>query len=196
MKKALLFLCVVAFFSCGEPIPRVTIDYQPDLDGYIQFSTNDSAYCNSFRTHLEASTSAVFTNLEVTCKKISGFKDFTYGVVFCAKDLNNYYVVLISTIGTYRVNKMKNGVMTTTIPATGTAFLTQGYNQNNKVGITRSPAGLFTISFNNSPGNNFTDTDFADGMQYGFLTSIGRTQDEKFPSIPVDVRFRVDAVAP
>jgi hypothetical protein len=116
MKKVFLVLCALALVvSCKQPadLSVQTILFAPDGNGYIQFYTNDTAnlglgWLDNYPSTAPSLATAPWT-VSVTMQKNSGAIGYGVGCIFCYADFSNFYRVLISWNGGYRVDKKVAG---------------------------------------------------------------------------------------
>jgi hypothetical protein len=195
--KGLLFCLAIAGIASCEPTPLVTIEWEPDGNGFIQYQTNDPANASQGFHILYPSTDHVPMTLsfpvEVIVKKVVGSVGGGYGIVFCAVGDQNYYKILISRAGVFKITKVVAGsdnvIRDWDYPAV--ANLEPGINTNNKIKVTRTdPAGIFTVYFNDVQETTFVDTTFSGG-QSGFCVFVADKITEYFPTSTVDVRFQM-----
>ena len=192
----LLGLGMLVLNSC-VPTPLVTIEWEPDGNGFIQYQTNDPANASQEFHILYPSTDHVPMTLlfpvEVTVKKVVGSVGGGYGIVFCAVDDQNYYKILISRAGTFAiilvVDGSDNPIRKWDYPAIAT--LHPGYNTENTIRVTRTdPVGSFNVYFNNVWEDTFQDT-LVSGGKSGFYVHVSDKITEYFPASMVDVRFKM-----
>lgn len=165
-------------------------------DGYYQFYTNDAQLLN-YMFWLPFSNkedpAAIFGSFTGVAKKVSGSPDYAYGFLFCytvtGAEVDDFYYVLISTHGNYKVGKKKGADWTPLQDWTSASALKSGMNTENIVTVARTGNGEFAISFNGVASYSFTDTSLTAG---GFapVLFIGKAGEEDFPNNPVDVRFK------
>jgi len=169
-------------------LPVSTIEFEPDGNGFIQFSTNDPQKRGTWWN--------LYDNIndrniyEIECKKMSGAKNIGYGMVFGASNTDNreYYLLGITTQGDYWIGKYSNEKFTTIKDWAESEKLSTGYNTINTLKVVKNGTS-FTVFLNGSEVYQFTDTEIS-GDRLGYWTSIGSEKDESFPNTPVDVRFR------
>jgi hypothetical protein len=194
MKKYLL-LCVpllILFFSCKQ-VPIETIEWVNDGQGYLQYSTNDEAKCNYSMLHnCSGSYEMPMATLEVRVKKVSGAIAGPFGCIFCREDWDNFYRVLISVEGWYKISKKVDGTYSTIIDWTATGNILQGLGQVNVIRITQSGSS-YSVYINDlvTAVTVFGDTDLDNGGESGFCAVVLAEDDEDFPDVPVDVRFKM-----
>jgi len=186
----LLILGIAVLNSC-TPTPIVTILWEDDGNGFIQFQTNDPDNENQAFMKLYPSTiENPLVLLEVTVKKVSGAAGAGYGIAFCAFDDQNYYMVLINIGGEYRIAKVVFGNLynLTTDWITSSHLITD-YNSVNTLRITK--LGIrYTLNINGADENFFDDTSFTGG-QSGFVVYVATKGLEYFPAGVVDVHFQM-----
>jgi len=192
----LLCLVVVVLNSC-TPIPIVTIEWQEDGNGFIQFQTNDPENASQGFHILYSSTDynpmTILEPVEVIVNKVVGSVGGGYGIVFCAFDDQNYYKILISRAGVYKISKVIGGtdnvIREWDYPVNATIY--SGLDKPNKIQVARQhPAGSFTVSLNNVQEPTFVDTTLIGGRS-GFYVNVSDVSSEYFPASMVDVRFQM-----
>lgn len=131
------------------------------------------------------------TTVTATVKKMSGSINYGYGIVFCFKDSNNFYRLLINEAGYYSLYALVGGNSSAVIPwsTTPSANLTNGFGVDNVISVTQQSPGNFSLNFNGNQETLFSDSNFIGGTS-GFAASIDVQSNENFPNIPVDVRFK------
>lgn len=68
--------------------------------------------------------------------------------------------------------------------------LNKGYNVENIIRVEYVPATkTFDIYFNGEYEPSFTDSTFTGG-KFGFFATVGKEEDENFPSTPVNILFK------
>ena len=212
----LLFSISLLFFvsSCTqqalEPsvindLPVKTIGWAYDEDGFRQYYTNDIVKFNRDDQHLSF-FDATMDTLELQVKKNSGYEHQGFGVIFCYRDYNNWYKLLITINGYYRISKKVNGVYSYYyndgegwVASSNrnwpyNEFLRTGYGKTNDIKIKRI-AGEFQFVFNGQEVFSFQDSSFSGGAA-GCILAIGNSDQEKFPDSPVDIRYKMLSYKP
>jgi hypothetical protein len=189
-----LVLALLLFTITCENEPAIeTIEWEPDGSGFRQYKTNDSQYYDwafwywkgtSYQNPLTAFT------VEAEAKRISGCGGYGVSIIFCLQDTQNFYVLDISTYGSYNVYKRLNGSWEMIIGWTFSNYINTGYNVINNLKVTYDGANTFTIYLNGSSVDSFTDSSFSGGNA-GYLVDIADEDCENFPDEPVDVRYRM-----
>ncbi|NOX65801.1 MAG: hypothetical protein GXO85_08370 [Chlorobi bacterium] len=199
-KKLLYFFIIVILiiisFSCtnesGLKKTVKTVSWEDDGNGYIQFSTNDVTKCgieNYF--HSSSDDQDPFTSATFYLIHKSGYESAEYGAIFCYNDIDNYYKILIINSGKYFVSEEYNGSSTNVDTGwISTSNLKTGYDKINKINITRDSNGKFTIYINDANTYSFTNTDLTGGSN-GFYSRTDSKENENFPDIPDDTRFKI-----
>ena len=182
--------------SCNEGIPRETIKWEEDGNGYIQYSTNDEDkfYTWSISTYL-ATDQADYSGTTFSFVRKNGPLGAPYGGVFCFQDSNNYYRILINGNGKYQIVSKVSGNFTYITPDwIDSADLLTGYNQINEIEIIRNTGTSdFTININGVLNEFYNNTDFDSGTS-GFYTYIlSNYTGEYFPYEANDTRFKITA---
>ncbi len=187
--------------SCGHSgnnsiiLPSIqTIAWQLDGNGFVQYYTNDAQYLGYGFFHAYAQTDeSQMSTVTATVKKQSGSLSSGYGIVFCYKDSNNFYRLLITTTGHYCVHAKTGGTYSTIIPwtATPSLHLNVGTGVENEISVTEQTLNHFTVYFNGMFETTFSDANFSGGSA-GFYLGVSPTT-ENFPYIPEDVRFKLSS---
>jgi hypothetical protein len=193
----LMVLCLAFGFvlvGCPDPnkVTPVTIEWQKGTDGFIQYSTNDPkkyayAFWNSY-----VNSSGDVNVYEIECKKISGYSNIGYGMIFGFVDNNNYYSLIITNTGYYQIGKRVKGTTTVVQAWLTSTHLNTGSNVLNTLKAVYSPTDKrYTVYLN---GNNVAmfneDANVTGGTKIGFYASVSSQANENFPDTPVDIRFR------
>jgi hypothetical protein len=190
----LAVLAALLLLSCEPPV-YTTIEWEPDGDGFVQYSTNDPHYYSTAHSlPLAVEHETPMTTVTATVKKMSGSSVGGFGIVFCYQDENNFYRLLITTDGHYDVWEIEGGTWNEQVPWTYTPYLNTGLGVENDIGITKdlpSP-GDFTVTLNTYNVMFFTDSSLAEG-DAGPCLWVGSYSEENFPEIPEDARFKMDA---
>ncbi len=179
-----------------KTFPAKTIEWVEDENGFIQFFTNDKSNLGfGFLTWSNDSYEDPMDTVEIEVKKVSGNENMGYGILFCFQNPENYYRLLITTSGWYRISAKNDGEFFS-LPWMESEYLNQGLNEINKIKITRQVNTennvIFSVCFNENEAavvDNSYFTTFTGGY-YGFYVGVGNSEDENFPQIPVDVRFK------
>lgn len=192
-----LFIIIMVFtFSCDNgsttPAPVIeTILWESDGYGYIQYSTNDEAnYGIGKYNYYPTSDQLPHSNTTYYLIRKSGSMGAGYGGIFCYNDSSNFYRFLISGYGSYKISEKIDGTYTTLQDWIFSADILTGYDQLNKIEITRDGSGIFSIIIN----DNLTDTFNPNGTDSGFsgfYTYISTSDNELFPDEANDTRFKM-----
>ena len=187
---AALWLCIA---SCSDPYSASieNINFREDGEGFLLFYADIPGYYNrGFYHFLNGSKQTPMMVVRSQVKKISGFDDVGYGIVFCMQDNGDYYRLLVKTDGAYSVTRKSGELKTPLIDWTSSEYLSQGYDVMNEIMVmydyTRQ---RFTVFFNEVAETSYVDTFFSGGYS-GFYAIIGPEEMEQFPDEPVDIRFR------
>ena len=185
---------LIILASCPEQsgvIDIVTIDWEPDGQGFIQFYTNDEQDYGYYFIHIPSGASeATMTTAEVEVKKISGASSAGFGIIFCGTNIDNFYKLLISLNGNYRMSKKVSGLYTDLIPwSSSGGSLNASYGVVNKIKVQFDGTDTFSIFFNDVFVDSVVDTSFSGGDS-GYYAYVS-DDNESFPDTPVDVRFRM-----
>jgi len=178
-------------------IPIVTKIGEPDGDGWVQFTSNDPkkyAAADSMAGNYSLRDNPNGDSYEVTAKKISGFYNEPFGMIFCGSD-SAFYQLNINLDSRYNVIRQAvSGNGTTSgevlIPWTKSNHLEEGYNRENSVKAVKN-GNVVTLFFNGQEENSFTEPNPLNGKKIGLAVHYGKEGQENFPEIPVDVRFLV-----
>jgi len=187
----------ISAFSCknsGGVTDTVikTISWEYDGNGYEQYSTNDSAEYGIKSYFTDSTyTQDPYSSATFYLIRKSGYDRAEYGGIFCYKDFNNYYRIVINNYGEYYISeRFKSSSTSITTDWTFTSNLIAGYDKVNKIKVERDSNGKFTIYINDSNTYTFTNTDMAAGAS-GFYTHIDSEDKEQFPAKPNDTRFKI-----
>lgn len=169
------------------------IEWELDMDGFVQYFTNDSEkYDSSWWTFYENINAPGIYQIE--CKKMSGCKTDGggYGMMFGASDTDNYafYHIELETTGHYALFKHRNkkeGYITIK-DWTKSEKLFTGYNTINSLKVIKDGPS-YTVFLNDNQVYQFTDKEIT-GDRMGYWVEISSESVESFPNVPVDVRFR------
>lgn len=196
-------ICSILLVSCPTtikeeviitPTKTQTLDWQKDSESFIQFYTNESKYSGlSGNTLWNWGTvkNNPITYVETELKKISGDKNYGYGIIFCVQDTGvDYLSVVIDIEGNYQVIREVNNVTSILKKWALSTNLKKGYNVINKIKAEYKGNKKFSIYF-----NDVLETDVMDnispeltGGYFGY--AVGISNMENFPDVPVDVRFK------
>ena len=194
--KTTIFLLVILLVLLSSSCYRwdiYTIEWEVN-GSFRQFATSDRENFNtSFLWWDDSSFQSpmMATPVEAEIKKISGYEGGGYGIVFCAQDTENYYLLLITVNQTYAVLECVGGNFNYLKTFSDSGNLLAGYDTVNKVKIEYVGSNTFEISFNgNPPSGSFIDDSFSEGYA-GYAVRVSIKENEILPQIPVDVRFRL-----
>jgi len=164
------------------------IEFELEQDGFKRFSTNDPREYDSSWWRLYGN--GYDNTYEIDCKKMNGAYNYGYGMLFGASntDARRYYLLLITTDGDYSIGKFSNDKYTIIKDWAKSEKLNTGYNTINTLKVVKNGT-TFTVYLNGSQVHQFTDTEIS-GDRFGYGVSIGSKNDEAFPDMPLDVRFR------
>jgi hypothetical protein len=176
-----------------------TILWEADASGDTQFYTNDSRYMGpdegySYWVYGSVSETTMSSDYIVGVYKVSGSKSYYSGPIFCVQSSGNFLTVMINTERQYEIGKVIDGVYSTVIVDNTTSTdLYSGFNVMNKIKVSQTAAGTFKVVFNDAEANAVTFQDNGTtpftGGKFGFMTTV--SAEEVFPSVPVDVRFKL-----
>jgi hypothetical protein len=99
---------------------------------------------------------------------------------------------LIDAVGQYSVYARINGIDTAIIPWSITASpnLNTGVGVENLISVQQVTSGDFVIYFNGIQETTFKDITFSGGTA-GFAAYVSTQDEENFPNVAVDVRFKL-----
>jgi hypothetical protein len=171
-----------------------TVEFELDDEGFSQLATNDPENYGYVLWGVESEEIAVPNVYELECKKISGYEECGYGMVFETSHENKekFYAVLISADGYYTIFKsvgteLEDETIITDWVESDT--INTGYNELNKIKVIKADS-TYTVYINDIEVDEFTDADdFGDNI--GLYVEVGYEDEESFPQIPVDVRFKL-----
>ncbi|MDR0908870.1 MAG: hypothetical protein LBM77_03805 [Spirochaetaceae bacterium] len=179
----------------GSPVVSTT-EFVSTNDGWVKFKTNDPEnFDYSFWRYYQHEGDTY----ELEVKKISGASNTGYGMIFCAdNNSGEYYLVMITTTGYYRVAKRNSTEQTTidtenTDPANDNGWtesdtIEKGYNKVNKIKVVKTD-DTFILSFNDEETDTWTDSSY-NHPYIGPYVAINNEQNEDFPDTPVEVYFK------
>ncbi len=184
-----LMLSVFLLVSCGEN-RVVTIPWEPDAQGFRQFSSNNQLVAESLAyLPLSDLSQEPFSAYELQVKKMSGDYSAGYGMLVNYLDESNYTLVLISLDGAYCVESLVNGTYRSHCAWTQEPSILSAYGDTNIIRLTQNAAGNYDLHINGSFINRYTDLPRTGGLQ-GYALIISGS--ENFPQVPVDVRFKAE----
>jgi hypothetical protein len=206
---ALFLFLITACLSCSSgkddaaatsTDPTIqTIAWQQDTDGFLQYSTNDTALYSSHQWHTNNTIQTTMTSVEAQVKRISGYSGAGYGIAFCYQSSSDSYGIIITTTGHYLIIKKVSGVSsyyvsgswTTTQPSSwpSSSNLNTGLDTINDIKVINAGGGNFNLYFNSAWETSFTDSTFTGGDS-GYGVFISDSSHENFPTTPSDVRFK------
>ena len=169
-----------------------------DNDGTLQYMTNDPATYNKFYYNYSLNPNVNPNVYECSVKKISGNDDYGFGIVFCVDDTDknnvSYYRFFITVRGMFTVAKRTGNTWADVTPVSWrySSFIKTGYNIYNTLRVERtdhSNGATFRILINGNLAATFNDTTPINGGKAGPVVSINVMEEERFPSVPVDVRY-------
>lgn len=196
MKKTvliLLFVFLLVLSGCGgggshNDLPVNNIQWQDDDNGFLQFYTNDQNYYNYYFVHCYDNTENL-TSYTMELKKVSGYRNMGYGIVYSYADINNFNCILIDTYGAYSVWTVSKGTWTKYQDWDNPALLKTGFNVVNTITIGDDTSTFSNLIFNGSRA--WCSIPRPSG-KYGFIAFIGDSSLENFPNTPEDMRFKND----
>jgi hypothetical protein len=201
---AVLILLLVSACSKGEDSASTgtavqTIAWQTDANGFLQYSTNDTALYGTGNRHTNNTIQSTMTSVEAQVKRVSGSSGTGYGIVFCYQDSGDFYRIIITETGYYRIDKRvlginyyyTGGIWSTTTPSSwpSSSHLITGYDNTNDIRVVSTGSGNFDVYFNGVYETSFNDATFTGGDS-GYDASVSDSSREQFPSTPADMRFK------
>ncbi|MCX5848739.1 MAG: hypothetical protein NTW65_04760 [Deltaproteobacteria bacterium] len=203
---ALILFLITACLSCSSgsnddaaTTTTTTIAWQPDADGFLQYSTNDTALYSTSHYHTNNTIQTTMTAVEAQVKRISGSATTGYGIAFCYQDVDNFYQIVIVNSGHYLISKKVSGIYyyydsglwVTTNPSSwpSSSQLNAGFDTINNIKVVNAGGGVFDVYFNGLYETSFTDTTFTGGDS-GYFAYVSSSLLENFPSTPADMRFK------
>jgi len=206
---ALFLFLITACLSCSgggsdaapaSPTPAIqTISWQPDADGFLQYSTNDTALYSSHHGHANNTIQNTMTYVEAQVKRVSGYSGAGYGIAFCYQSSSNSYGVIITTTGRYLIVKIVSGIYSYYVSGSWTTTqlsswptssnLITGFDTINDIKVVNNGSGNFDLYFNDVLETSFADSTFTGGDS-GYGVFISDSSRENFPATPSDVRFK------
>ena len=195
LKGMLLATVIIITLTCMSCYRWDIYTIEWEVNGsFRQFATSDRENFNtSFLWWDDSSFQSpmMATPVEAEIKKISGYEGGGYGIVFCAQDTENYYLLLITVNQTYAVLECVGGNFNYLKTFSDSGKLLAGYDTPNTVKIEYVGSNTFEISFNgNPPSGSFIDDSFSEGYA-GYAVRVSYEGYEILPQIPVDARFRL-----
>jgi hypothetical protein len=190
VESVLVCLVLLSVTAC-TPTPPENIYWEPDGSGFIRFRTDDPRNADQGFMKLYDTTQEdpMTTPVEVTVKKILGSVGGGFGVVFCALNDQNYFKVLISIAGTFKISRVIAGGDNILRDWTDSPQLLHDYNMENTIKITNPGDGLFYLYINGVEQTNFSDYTVTGG-QSGFFAHVSTAENE-YEQGWVDVRFKM-----
>jgi hypothetical protein len=177
------------------PTPVIeTVSFAKLENGDVQFKTNDSVYRDpdgSTLWKLGSVSDASMISVVADVAKISGVSTKGFGIVFCAQDDQNFLAILIDIDGFYLpIRVVANVVEDLDTSWKFSEALLRGYNITNRIEVIDAGSNAFNLRFNNNDVETFSvkTEPFWTGGRYGYIAAVANNED--FPLIPVDVRFR------
>ena len=198
--KGILFCLAILVIASCIPTPIVTILWEPDGNGFIQFQTNDEANASQGFLKLYPATDHGSMDLsfplDVMVKKVLGSKGAAYGIVFCAANDQNYYQILIKTTAEYKISRIVPGGESKLQDWGYSNYLVAGYNKPNEITVDWTDPGTpsstyFTVAFNGHTEYTSPIGLAFPGGQSGFVVYVNDALTEYFPTSNVDVRFQM-----
>jgi hypothetical protein len=187
-KLAILLSLFSLLFSCGYD--KFTIRWEPDGQGYMQFSTNDRDYEGTASlVHFPSTFNSPMGIVEARLIKQSGSELSPLGIIWRYQNPDNYLILLITVDGWHLHGYMLDGQFYTA-GWWQDQNINQGYYSENVIRIDAS------TEYNDIYINNMTSKSgaiYCGEMQnigeVGFYASVG---DDNVRKNPVDLRFRLD----
>jgi hypothetical protein len=201
-------LAALALVSC-DPKPYVidTVNFVDDGNGYVQFSTNDSAMLDTAFLHIPVDGANSFVDsadwaLSMDTIKLEGSSLSGFGIVFAYEDTDNYLALLIDMAKRYTVIQRSSGISTTRKAWTSCPDIA-GWELPNTIEVEYTHTDVdtgpyFTLKINGTtltPGtglytNRLVKTPAA-STKAGFFAGVSSSTNEKFPKYTSDQRFKM-----
>ncbi|GHV93990.1 hypothetical protein AGMMS50293_03100 [Spirochaetia bacterium] len=186
----LMITLVIAGCATTPKVPPVNTFFEQGDDGWVHYFTNDRARYGFQQRKTFDNPNSDPNVYEVDVKKISGFENMGFGLLFGAKDDNNFYVVNVYVKGIYGVRKSVGGTITN-LTGSDSPLINQGFDVVNSIKVVKGGAGYdIYLNGNSTPVYTVTDTSVT-GNKIGYYVLIGASGYENFPDNPVDVRFKI-----
>jgi len=184
-----LVLIIVGFVflsSCENSnsmdIEQNTIEWEKTNDNlYLRYYTNELSKAYSYQKYFDDTKYPVMDYFEAALIKKSGSPNAGSGFLFCIKDTDNYYRLLIADNHYYKVEKILNGGYYNILNYRTTSALKTDNISEDVVKVIKSGEDQFDIYFNNTFVTYFNDTSF-EGGAYGFVAGIAKNEFEDFPN--------------
>jgi glycerophosphoryl diester phosphodiesterase len=182
----------------AAPVNTIRFLKPDDNDGTLQYMTNDPATYNRFYYNYSLNPNVNQNIYECSVKKISGNDDYGFGILFCVDDTDSsnisYYRFFITVRGMFTVAKRTGNTWADVTPVSWrySSFIKTGYNIYNTLRVERtdnSNGAVFRIFINGSLAATFNDTTPINGGKAGPVVSVNVMDKERFPHMPVDVRY-------
>jgi hypothetical protein len=197
-----IFVVVSSCSLFGVNTPTKTVNWQPDGSGYIQYCTNDQKDLGYGEYYIVpgsfqvAPTSYPAGVVKVNINKISGADSYGFDILFGFQDQNNYYRLLVTKTGKYRIDKKVAGVYSTITDWSDISLpygvYTLGYNTVHTFQIKQEYADSYNITMDTYVTiTNLFDSSLPKSGSTGFYVSIGNSLVEDFPFTSEDVRFQM-----
>jgi hypothetical protein len=173
----------------------VTVCFQPDGNGDIQFKTNDPAYYDTGWFDYYDPYQQIVTTAAATVVKKGGCIAGGSGLIFCVQDDNDFYRVLITADGYYNIWKKASGSYSEVQVWTQSTNLFTGLDVENTILVEYKGSHNFSLSFNGNHELDFSDPAFTAGRT-GFYAYVCSSGYEVFPGNPVDIRYKLLPAGP
>jgi hypothetical protein len=196
VESVLVCLVLLSVAAC-TPTPPENIYWEPDGSGFIRFRTDDPANADQGFLTLYDDTDepTMTTDVVVTAKKILGSVGGGFGVVFCAVNEQNYFMVLINIGGEYKIVRISAGQSAYDTDWIFSPDLHRGLQAENTIKVTHA-VSLFSLYFNDSllAETSLLDSGFGGGKS-GFFAYVSTAENE-YQEGWVDVRFKMTSPKP
>jgi len=188
-------------YTSGTTFKDGLVDFADDGSGdWIQFYTNRTEDKNMFWWDTLSGISHVNGEFTAEIKIMSGDTDtYGHGIVFDCTSDDSYKFILINREGYYYIGQYENLTLTNLNEPSGDGW-TESWAINKNVGEINKIRGDYTPSVDLKKYELFiNDVEVYQENALGLTISSGVrfcaevADDEIFPSIPVDVRYRITA---
>jgi hypothetical protein len=201
----ILLLCtaIALVGACHEPgpgspplsAPATTIAWQPDGNGFVQYSTNDPTKLDSSSYYWDNRTNQALLGdswtVAVTMIKVSGAIDCGAGIIIVGSTADDLVRILLAWNGSYRIDQKYWGKYLSLQDWSNTGAITQGLGSPNTVSVTTNDRHSYAVYINSTFVASFEWPFSVFPVWAGFYASIGSSSAESFPDVPVDLRFKM-----
>jgi len=163
-------------------------------NSYTKFyaSTTDNCdtifYCWPTVSTVSGSVSTTWT---ANVRMDTGYTGDWMGLVCFAQDPSNFYVLMVNARGEYSVRKKVAGTWSYVIAWTASSALKSGLAAENTISVSPAVNSVHGVYLNGTKVSEFTNTDVTSGGFPGILAYVSTSQYENFPTVPVDMKFKL-----